>query len=103
LIERIAETDDELTMKFLEGDAISNEELYVALRKAVCNNEIVPILCGTSLRNKGVPLLLDAIVRYLPSPKDVPPVQGINPDTDVEEVRHSDDKRAFCWLWSSRS
>jgi elongation factor G len=98
LIERIAETDDELTMKFLEGDAISNEELYVALRKAVCNNEIVPILCGTSLRNKGVPLLLDAIVRYLPSPKDVPPVQGINPDTDVEEVRHSDDKEPFAGL-----
>ena len=98
MIERIAETDDELTMKFLEGEAISNEELYAALRKAVCTNEIVPILCGTALRNKGVQLLLDAVVRYLPSPKDVPPVQGTNPDTDAEEIRHSDDSEPFAGL-----
>ncbi|HHY57667.1 MAG TPA: elongation factor G [Chloroflexi bacterium] len=98
LIERIAETDDELTMKFLDGEEISNEELYAALRKAVCNNAIVPILCGTALRNKGVQLLLDAVVRYLPSPKDVPPVQGINPDTGAEEVRHSDDNEPFAGL-----
>lgn len=98
MIERIAETDDELTMKFLEGEEISNEELYAALRKAVCTNEIVPILCGTALRNKGVQLLLDAVVRYLPSPKDVPPVQGVNPDTDAEEVRHSDDSEPFAGL-----
>ncbi len=98
MIERIAETDDELTMKFLEGEAISTEELYAALRKAVCTNEIVPILCGTALRNKGVQLLLDAVVRYLPSPKDVPPVQGTNPDTGVEEIRQSDDSEPFAGL-----
>ena len=98
MIERIAETDDELTMKFLEGEEISSEELYAALRKAVCNNEIVPILCGTALRNKGVQLLLDAVVRYLPSPVDVPPVQGVNPDTDAEELRHSNDNEPFAGL-----
>lgn len=98
LIERIAETDDELTMKFLEGEEISNEELYAALRKAVCNNEIVPILCGTALRNKGVQLLLDAVIRYLPSPKDVPPVQGVNPETGAEETRESDPNAPFAGL-----
>jgi len=98
MIERIAETDDELTMKFLEGEAISNEELYAALRKAVCTNEIVPILCGTALRNKGVQLLLDAVIRYLPSPKDVPPVQGTDPDTGAEVTRPSDPAAPFAGL-----
>ena len=98
LIERIAETDDELTMKFLDGEEISNEELYAALRKAVCTNEIVPILCGTALRNKGVQLLLDAVVRYLPSPKDVPPVQGVDPDTAVTISRGPDDNEPFAGL-----
>ncbi len=98
MIERIAETDDDLTMKFLEGEEISNEELYAALRKAVCNNEIVPILCGTALRNKGVQLLLDAVIRYLPSPKDVPPVQGVNPETGAEETRASDPNAPFAGL-----
>ncbi|MFN3331947.1 MAG: elongation factor G, partial [Caldilinea sp.] len=98
MIERIAETDDDLTMKFLEGEEISNEELYAALRKAVCNNEIVPILCGTALRNKGVQLLLDAVIRYLPSPKDVPPVQGVNPETGAEETRESDPNAPFAGL-----
>lgn len=98
MIERIAETDDDLTMKFLEGEEIRNEELYAALRKAVCNNEIVPILCGTALRNKGVQLLLDAVIRYLPSPKDVPPVQGVNPETGAEETRASDPNAPFAGL-----
>ncbi len=98
MIERIAETDDELTMKFLEGEEISNEELYAALRKAVCTNEIVPILCGTALRNKGVQLLLDAVIRYLPSPKDVPPVQGTNPDSGAEEIRESSSSAPFAGL-----
>jgi len=98
LIERIAETDDELTMKFLDGEEISNEELYAALRKAVCTNEIVPILCGTALRNKGVQLLLDAVVRYLPSAKDVPPVQGVDPDTAATLSRGPDDNEPFAGL-----
>src|SRR5690606_33371714 len=98
MIERIAETDDELTMKFLEGEEITNEELYAALRKAVCTNEIVPILCGTALRNKGVQLLLDAVVRYLPSPKDVPAVQGTDPDTGATIERGPNDDEPFAGL-----
>jgi len=82
MIERIAETDDELTLKYLEGEEITNEELIAALRAAVVNNEIVPILAGSALRNKGVQPLLNAILRYLPSPADVPPVQGIDPHTE---------------------
>ena len=98
LVERVAETDDTLTLKFLEGEEISNQELYAALRKAVCSNKLVPILCGTALRNKGVQLLLDAVVRYLPSPIDVPPVQGVNSDTGIEEVRESDARQPFSGL-----
>ncbi len=79
MIERVAETDDELTMKFLEGEEISNEESIGRLRKATIRGELVPVLCGTALRNKGVQPLLDAVVRYLPSPLDVPPVEGHQP------------------------
>jgi len=98
LVERIAETDDTLTLKFLEGEEITSQELYAALRRAVCSNKLVPILCGTALRNKGVQLLLDAVVRYLPSPIDVPPVQGVNNDTGTEEVRESDASQPFSGL-----
>ena len=98
MLERIAETDDELTMKFLEGEEISDAEIYRALRKATIANELVPVFCGSSLRNKGVQPLLDAVVRYLPSPLDVPPVEGINPDTGATEVRHSDPKEPFAGL-----
>ncbi|MBW7882357.1 MAG: elongation factor G [Caldilineaceae bacterium] len=98
LVERIAETDDALTLKFLDGEEISNEELYGALRKAVCNNEVVPILCGSALRNKGVQLLLDAIVRYLPSPVDVPAVQGVNPDSGAVDTREPDANAPFSGL-----
>ncbi len=98
LIERVAETDDELTMKFLEGEEISNEEIYAALRRGVIANEIVPVLCGTSLRNKGVQPLLDAIVRYLPSPLDVPPVKGIDPVTEEPDERLADADAPFSAL-----
>jgi elongation factor G len=98
MIERIAETDDEMTMKFLEGEELTNEELYATLRKAVCDNTLVPVLTGTALRNKGVQLLLDAIVRYLPSPIDVPPVQGTDPDTGEVVVRRSDANEPFAAL-----
>ncbi len=98
LVERIAETDDELTMKFLEGEEISVEELYAALRRAVISNELVPVLAGSALRNKGVQPLLDAIVRYLPSPLDVPPVKGIDPRTGEEVVRRPDPKEPFSAL-----
>jgi elongation factor G len=76
MIEKIAETDDELTHKFLEGREISNKELKVALRKATIAAKIIPILCGSALKNKGVQLLLDAVAEYLPSPQDLPAVKG---------------------------
>ncbi len=98
LVERIAETDDELTMKFLEGEEISLPELYAALRRAVISNELVPVLAGSALRNKGVQPLLDAIVRYLPSPLDVPPVKGVDPRTGEEVIRRPDPKEPFSAL-----
>jgi elongation factor G len=98
MIERIAETDDELTMKFLEGEEMTNEELKAALRRATIDGELVPVLCGTALRNKGVQPLLNAVVRYLPSPKDVPPVVGLNPRSGEEIVRNADPKEPFAAL-----
>ena len=87
MIEKIAEIDDDLTLKFLEGDEISVEELRAALREAVISNQATPVYCGSSLRNKGVQPLLDAVVEFLPSPIDVPPVRGFNPVTE-DEVEH---------------
>jgi elongation factor G len=99
LVERIAETDDELTMKFLEGEEPTNEELYKALRKAVIDSKLVPILAGAALRNKGVQPMLDAVVRYLPSPLDVLPVQGTNPADSSEAMsRRPDAKEPFSAL-----
>lgn len=98
MVERIAESDEELTMKFLESEEITVEELYAALRFAVVHSKIVPVLCGTALRNKGVQLLLDAIVRYLPSPLDVPPMQGTDPVSGDIILRHADDKEPFSAL-----
>jgi elongation factor G len=86
MIEQIAETDDELTLKFLEGIEISKEELKQGLRQAVVKGKATAILCGTSLRNRGVQLLLDAIVDYLPSPLDVPPVRTFDPDDESIEI-----------------
>lgn len=88
MIERIAETDDDLTMMFLEGEEISNDDLHKALRKAVIANELVPVMCGTALRNKGIQPLLNAVARYMPSPVDVPPVTGTDPKDDSETLRH---------------
>jgi len=92
LIERIAELDDELTVKYLEGEKISNEELKAALRRAVIANKATPVFCGSSLRNKGVQILLDAVIDYLPSPAETPPVKGINPDfpEDIFELPSDD-------------
>jgi elongation factor G len=87
LIEQIAETDDNLLAKYLNGEEISVIELKTALRKATLTYQLVPILCGSSLRNKGVQPLLDAVVDYLPSPVDIKEMKGINPKTDAEEVR----------------
>lgn len=87
LVERIAELDDDLTVKFLEGEKISVDELKAALRREVLQNKAAPVFCGSSLRNKGIQVLLDAVVDYLPSPQDIPPVEGINPDKNRTEER----------------
>ena len=92
MVEKIAETDDELTLKYLEGLEITVEELKAALRKAVIRGQATPVFCGSSLRNKGVQLLLDGVVEYLPSPADIPPVRGINPRTDQEIERPAMDE-----------
>jgi elongation factor G len=91
MVEQIAETDDELTLKYLEGGVIGVDELKAALRRAVIASQLTPVYCGSSLRNKGVQSLLDAVVDFLPSPQDVPPVKGIHPRTDQEIERAADD------------
>ncbi len=98
MVEAIASTDDDLMEKYLEGEEISIEELKAALRKATIANEIVPVVCGTSYRNKGVQKLLDAIIEFMPAPTDIPPIAGINPKTEEEEVRHSSDTEPFSAL-----
>ena len=91
LVESIVETSDELMVKYLDGQPISREEIVAALRAATIAGKVVPVLCGTALRNKGIQPMLDAIVDYLPSPLDVPPVKGVNPKTDQEETREARD------------
>lgn len=98
MIERIVETDEALTERYLREEIISNEDLVAALRAATIRGEVQPVLCGSSLRNKGVQLLLDAVVDYLPSPLDVPPIQGINPKTDETEVRNPSDSEPLSAL-----
>ncbi|MCG4572646.1 elongation factor G [Clostridium cochlearium] len=93
MIEAIVELDEELMMKYLEGEEISIEELDAALRKGVLANKIVPVMCGSSYKNKGVQPMIDAIIKYLPSPLDIPPVKGIHPETGEEiERKASDDE-----------
>ena len=98
LVESICETDDELMMMYLEGEEPSNEELKVALRKAVIANQIVPVVCGTSYRNKGVQKLLDAVIDYMPAPTDIPAIKGVNPDTGDADERHASDTEPFSAL-----
>ena len=98
MVEKIAETDDELTMKYLDGEELSIEELKATLRKATVECKLIPVTCGTSLRNKGVQLLLDAIIDYMPSPLDVPAIKGVNPETNEEEERPSSDEEPFAAL-----
>jgi len=96
MVEAIVEKDDELMMKYLEGEEIPKEDLKRVLRKATINKELVPVLCGSAFKNKGVQPLLDAVIDYLPSPLDVPPVRGINPKTGQEEERKPFDDEPFC-------
>lgn len=102
LLEAVAEYDDELMMKYLEGEEIPEDQLKKAIRKATINVDIVPVTCGSSYKNKGVQKLLDAIVDYMPSPLDLPPVKGMHPDDNSEEhemiERHSSDEEPLAAL-----
>ena len=98
MIESISDYDESILEKFLEGEKIGVAEIKAAIRKATLNNEIVPVVCGSSYKNKGVQPMLDAIVDFMPSPLDVPPITGINPNTEKEEVRHASDEEPFSAL-----
>ena len=98
MIEKIVETDDALLERYFEGDEISVDELKAAIRKGTIERKFTPILCGSSYKNKGVQMLLDAMVEYLPSPVDIPPIKGINPDTGEEEVREASETAPFSGL-----
>lgn len=98
LVESVAETDEELMMKFLEGEELTVEEIKTAIRKETIAGRMVPMLCGSAYRNKGVQMMLDAVVDYMPSPLDIPPIKGVVPGTEEEEERHADDNGPFSAL-----
>ena len=98
LIEAVAETDEALMEKYFGGEEISLEEIRAAIRKATIANEFVPVCCGSSFRNRGVQMLLDNVIEYMPSPLDVPAIKGVNPKTEEEEERPSDDNAPFSAL-----
>ena len=98
LLEAVAETDEELMDKYLEEGDLTVDEIKKAIRKATINVEMVPVLCGSSYRNKGVQNMLDAVIDFMPSPLDVPPIKGIIPRTDEEDVRHASDDEPFAAL-----
>ena len=98
LIEHVAEQDDALLEKYFNGEELTVDEIKTCIRKSTIANHMVPVVCGTSYRNKGVQLLLDAVVDYMPAPTDVPAIKGINPNTEEEEERHSSDSEPFSAL-----
>jgi elongation factor G len=98
LVEAVAELDEELMMKYLEGEELTKEELKAAIRKGTCNVEFYPVICGSAFKNKGVQLMLDAVLDYLPSPLDVPAIKGIVPETEEEVTRESSDEGPFSAL-----
>lgn len=98
LIEAVAELDEEMMMKYLEGEEITVEELKAGIRKATTSVEFFPVICGSAFKNKGVQILLDAVIDYLPSPLDVPAIKGTLPDTDEEVERKSSDEEPFAAL-----
>ena len=98
MVEHVAEQDEELMMKYLDGEELTQEEIKACIRKSTIANHMVPVTCGTSYKNKGVQKLLDAIVDYMPSPLDVPAIKGVNPDTEEEEERPSSDSEPFSAL-----
>ncbi|MBS4762153.1 elongation factor G [Carnobacteriaceae bacterium zg-ZUI252] len=98
LVEAVAETDEELMEKYLEGEELTEAELKEGIRKATVRAEFYPVLCGSAFKNKGVQLMLDAVVDYLPSPVDVPAIKGIDPDTEEETERKASDEEPFAAL-----
>ncbi|MDR0532136.1 MAG: elongation factor G [Oscillospiraceae bacterium] len=98
LLEAVAEQDDALMEKFFAEEELTVDEIKACIRKATISNAMVPVICGTSYRNKGVQPLLDAVVDYMPAPTDVPAIKGVNPKTDKEEERHSSDEEPFSAL-----
>ncbi|MCL2694652.1 MAG: elongation factor G [Oscillospiraceae bacterium] len=98
LLEAVAEQDEAVMNKFLEGEELTVEEIKSCIRKACIANAVVPVVCGTSYKNKGVQKLLDAVIDYMPSPLDVPPMKGVHPDKDTEEVRAASDDEPFSAL-----
>ncbi|MBL4938643.1 elongation factor G [Clostridium sp. YIM B02515] len=98
MVEAIADTDEELMMKYLDGEEITEEELHIALRNAVISNSIVPVICGSSYKNKGVQEMLDAVVAYMPSPLDIAAIKGVNPDNNTEDERPADDNAPMAAL-----
>ncbi|MGD8420837.1 MAG: GTP-binding protein, partial [Gammaproteobacteria bacterium] len=98
MVEAAAEADDELMEKYLEEGDLDEEDIHRGLRIRTLKNEIVPALCGTAFKNKGVQAMLDAVVRYLPSPLDVPPIRGVNAEGEFEGERHADDEEPFSAL-----
>ena len=98
MIEAVAELDEDLTMKYLEGEEISVEELKTVIRRETISGNIFPVFCGSAYKNKGVQMMLDGVVDYMPAPTDIPSIGGVNPDTEEEDVRHASDKEPFSAL-----
>ena len=88
MLESVAESDEELMMKFLEGEELIEKEIKTAIRKMTIDNEMVPVFCGSAYKNKGVQLMLDGVVDYMPAPIDIPAIKGIDPETGEECERH---------------
>ena len=98
MLESLADFDEDIMMKYLEGEEVTEEEIKRAIRKATVGVKMIPVLCGTSYRNKGVQMLLDAVVDYMPSPLDIPAIKGVVPDTEEEQERHPGDDQPFSAL-----
>ena len=98
LVESVAECDEELMMKYLEGEEITIDEIKTTIRKETLKGEMFPMFCGSAYKNKGIQMMLDGIVDYMPSPLDIPAIKGIDPDTEEEDERHSSDKAPFAAL-----
>ncbi len=98
LVESVAECDEELMMRYLEGDEITNEEIKKVIREQTIKGEMFPVFCGSAYKNKGVQLMLDGVVDYMPAPTDIPAIKGVNPETEEEEERPASDKAPFSAL-----